>query len=285
MTPASHQATVAPPRELPEKTRPFLKWAGGKFRVLDHILPNLPAGERLIEPFAGSAAVALNAGFRRALVCDSNADLVNLYLAVRDRLDEFLAEGRAVFEGGNTRAAFEGLRAEFNASADPLRRSVLFVYLNRHGFNGLCRYNSKGQFNVPFGQYKGPAFPEREVRIFHERVQHFAFECGDFVAAMERAVPGDVVYCDPPYVPLSATSNFTSYVKEAFGFAQQKRLAELARECAARGVPVVISNHDTPEAQALYRGARLTSFPVRRMISSKASTRGNAQELLAFFGC
>lgn len=285
MTMASHQATVLPLPELPARTRPFLKWAGGKFRVLDHILPNLPAGQRLIEPFAGSAAVALNSGFRHALVCDSNADLINLYLAVRDRLDEFLAEGRAVFEDGNNRVAFDGFRAEFNACSAPLRRSVLFVYLNRHGFNGLCRYNSKGQFNVPFGQYKGPAFPEREIRIFHDRVQDFAFECGDFVTALQSAVPGDVVYCDPPYVPLSATSNFTSYVKEGFGFAQQKRLAELARECAARGIPVLISNHDTPEAQALYRGARLASFPVRRLISSKASTRGHAQELLAFFGC
>jgi DNA adenine methylase len=105
----------------------------------------------------------------------------------------------------------------------------------------------------------------------------------DFLTTMSAARAGDVIYCDPPYVPLSVTSNFTSYAPGAFGFAQQKALAEKARECALRGVPVVISNHDTAESRALYQGAEIHTFEVRRFISSKASTRGNAPELLAIF--
>jgi DNA adenine methylase len=100
---------------------------------------------------------------------------------------------------------------------------------------------------------------------------------------MAATAQGDVIYCDPPYVPLSVTANFTSYAPDAFGFAQQKALAEKARECAARGVPVVISNHDTAESRALYQGAEIHTFEVQRFISSKASTRGNAPELLAIF--
>ena len=266
------------------RVRPFLKWAGGKYRVLDEILPRLPAGQRLIEPFAGSAAVSLNANFALALVADSNADLVNLYRSIQSDTSRFMNEAGALFGGGrNNREAFEALRDEFNESEDPFRRSVIFVYLNRHGFNGLCRYNGKGRFNVPFGKYDNPGFPKAEIEAFAEAAAHIEFVHQDFLTTMSQAQPGDVIYCDPPYVALSVTSNFTSYSAGAFGFAEQKALAEKARECAARGIPVVISNHDTAESRALYNGAETHSFAVKRFISSKASTRGNAPELLAIF--
>jgi DNA adenine methylase len=281
---ASTTASKAASTDTPVmRRRPFLKWAGGKFRVLDHILPKLPNGTRLVEPFAGSAAVSLNAGFPRALVADANGDLINLYKSVQSDLPRFLAEATALFGSRNTRADFNALRTEFNESVDPLRRSVLFVYLNRHGFNGLCRYNSRGGFNVPFGKYTNPSFPEREVISFNEAAKRIEFIQADFASVMSNTKAGDVIYCDPPYVPLSVTSNFTSYAPDSFGFAQQKALAELARECASRGVPVVISNHDTPTARALYRGAKIHAFAVHRAISSKASTRGAAPELLAVF--
>jgi DNA adenine methylase len=271
-------------RIAPERVRPFLKWAGGKFRVLDRILPALPGGARLIEPFAGSAAVSLNAGFELALVADSNADLIHLYRSIKDDTSRFVAQAGALFDGShNNRESFDALRSEFNNSNDPFRRSVIFVYLNRHGFNGLCRYNSKGKFNVPFGRYRNPGFPRLEIEAFGaaSRAMHFAHT--DFLATMSAARAGDVIYCDPPYVPLSVTSNFTSYTPGAFGFPQQKALAEKARDCARRGVPVVISNHDTAESRALYQDAEIHAFEVQRFISSKASTRGNAPELLAIF--
>lgn len=266
------------------RVRPFLKWAGGKFRVLDHILPKLPKGKRLVEPFAGSVAVSLSANFPRFLVADANVDLVNLYRSIQADAPRFIREASLLFTREfNNREAFDNLRSEFNESSDPFRRSALFVYLNRHGFNGLCRYNSKGRFNVPFGKYDNPGLPRDEIEAFATAAQAMTFESQDFLTTMSQASSGDVVYCDPPYVPLSVTANFTSYSTDAFGFAHQKALAEKARQCAANGIPVVISNHDTPTSRALYNGAEIHSFDVRRFISSKASTRGNAPELLAIF--
>jgi DNA adenine methylase len=216
-------------------------------------------------------------------VADFNEDLVNLYQSIRNDADRFIEEAEALFGTRNNRSDFDALRAEFNESSDPFRKSVIFVYLNRHGFNGLCRYNAKGKFNVPFGRYDNPGLPAEEIRTFSLAAQRMNFVHQDFVTTMTQSVTGDVVYCDPPYVPLSVTSNFTSYSPGEFGFPHQKALAEKARECAARGIPVVISNHDTAESRALYQGAEIHSFPVQRFISSKASTRGNAQELLAIF--
>lgn len=264
--------------------RPFLKWAGGKFRVLNEILPRLPTGDRLVEPFAGSAAVALNAPFEKALVADTNADLIGLYQAIKTDSSRFVDEGQSLFAPEcNSREVFNTLRDEFNSSDDAFRRAVIFVYLNRHAFNGLCRYNSKGKFNVPFGKYKSPSFPLEAVQAFSEASKRIEFRHQDFVATLKAARQGDVVYCDPPYVPLSDTSNFTSYAPGAFGPAQQEELSRLARETADRGIPVAISNHDTAESRELYEGAELHQFEVRRFISSKASTRGKAPELLAIF--
>jgi DNA adenine methylase len=268
------------------RQKPFLKWAGGKFRVLEEILHRLPTGARLVEPFAGSAAVALNACFADALVADSNEDLINLYQSIQADTPRFLQEAKELFvHETNTREFFDALRKEFNESSDPFRRSVIFVYLNRHGFNGLCRYNGKGKFNVPFGKYTKPGFPFTEIIAFGAASQRIEFRHQDFLTTMSSARLGDVVYCDPPYVPLSVTSNFTSYAPGSFGFAEQRALAEMARDCAARGIPVVISNHDTADSRALYAGAEIHSFEVQRFISSKASTRGNAPELLAIFRC
>jgi DNA adenine methylase len=265
------------------RIRPFLKWAGGKFRVLDQILVRLPRGDRLVEPFAGSAAVALSARFAAALVADTNADLINLYQAIQKNPGRFIAEASALFGRHNNRADFDALRLEFNESDDPFRKSLIFVYLNRHGFNGLCRYNGKGKFNVPFGKYDNPGFPLEEIAAFARASQTMSFVHQGFKETMSQAKRGDVVYCDPPYVPLSVTSNFTSYAPGTFGFVEQRALADLARSCASKGIPVVVSNHDTPDSRALYQRAEIYSFPVRRFISSKASTRGNAQELLAIF--
>ena len=264
--------------------RPFLKWAGGKFRVLNEILPRLPVGDRLVEPFAGTAAVTLNAPFAKALVADTNADLIGLYNAIKTDPLRFIDEGQSLFAPTcNSREAFNALRDEFNSSDDAFRRAVIFVYLNRHAFNGLCRYNSKGKFNVPFGKYKAPNFPLEAIQSFGKASNHIEFRQQDFIVTLKEARQGDVIYCDPPYVPLSDTSNFTSYAPGAFGPADQEELSRLAKETANRGIPVVISNHDTAESRKLYEGAELHQFEVRRFISSKVSTRGNAPELLAIF--
>lgn len=262
----------------------FLKWAGGKYKLLPRILAAVPDGKRLIEPFAGSAVVSLNAPHLTRSASDSNNDLINLYQAVVTNYNQFVAECSMLFTSDhNTRAAFEELRHEFNESADAFRRSVIFVYLNRHCFNGLCRYNSKGRFNVPFGKYTNPQFPLREVSEFKRAARSIVFSNVSFEEAMLGAKKGDVVYCDPPYVPLSLTSNFTSYTEGSFGPTEQHRLAELARELQSAGIPVVISNHDTDFTRELYKGSLIETFGVQRNISRDGANRGRAPELLALF--
>ena len=264
--------------------RPFLKWAGGKYLVLDRILTALPPGRRLLEPFTGSGVVAINSGFETVLVADANADLINLYLWVKNDPDKLVTEIERLFSGdANTRDRFDKNRADFNSTDDTFRRSALFVYLNRHCFNGLCRYNSRGKFNVPFGRYIKPLLPLDAIHRFAAAAQNIEFQQADFREIMESAVHGDVVYCDPPYVPLSITANFTGYATEGFGPAEQIALAEAAVRLAKRGVPVVISNHDTPWVREIYTGAHLESFGVQRRISRDAASRGAAQELLAIF--
>jgi DNA adenine methylase len=270
--------------------RPFLKWAGGKTRVVPLIrrrLGTVPGG-RLVEPFVGSGAVCLNfPRFRRLLLADANADLVGHYRHVADRVDELVDEGRRLFVStNNERAACFALREEFNSSpAFGLRRAALFVYLNRHGFNGLCRYNSKGGFNVPFGRHATVGFPEEEIRRFHDRpasADEVRIEHADFRQVMRDELrAGDVVCADPPYVPLGATASFTTYAEGGFGHAEQLALAQAAHEAAGRGIPVLLSNHDTPVVRDLYAGAEVESFPVRHSISRDGDNRAAVAEVLA----
>lgn len=266
-------------------TRPFLKWAGSKYRVLEHIRGMLPDGQRLIEPFAGSGAVFLNTEFARYLLADTNADLISLYQILQQQGEPFIAECARLFQNRtNQEAYYYRRRDEFNNCNDPLRKASLFVYLNRHGYNGLCRYNAAGTFNVPFGRYKRPYFPAEEMLAFHHKAVRAEFVHLDFDAVMQTVQPGDVVYCDPPYVPLSTSANFTSYSAGGFDLPQQQRLADLAEQARQRGIPVLISNHNTHFTRKAYQSANnIKRFSVRRFISCNGSKRQNAGELLALF--
>jgi len=265
------------------RTRPFLKWAGGKFRVLDKLAPHLQ-GQKLIEPFAGSGAVFLNLPFDRYLIGDINPDLINLYEILKKERRKFINYSQSFFTAENNhRTQYLKFREEFNGGLVGRRRAALFVYLNRHGFNGLCRYNQSGGFNVPFGSYKKPYFPEKEMLHFINKAKKARFVCGDFVSLMNRARRGDVVYCDPPYVPLSPTASFTSYAAQGFSYDQQIELAYRAVHLAERGVKVIISNHDNAITRKIYEDAKIESFLVKRFISCEGKSRGNAKELLAIY--
>lgn len=264
--------------------RPFLKWAGGKYKIIDRILSALPDANRLIEPFVGSGAVFLNAEYKNYLLADTNPDLIHLYKHVQSEGANFVDYASELFSASNnTEAAFYKLREEFNDCSDTRRRAALFIYLNRHCFNGLCRYNSKGKFNVPFGRYSKPTFPSDEVMNFSQKSQRAEFIIADFRKTMAMAIDGDVVYCDPPYAPLTVTSNFSDYTQEGFSSIDQSDLAKTALQLRTRGVTVVISNHDTDFTRSIYGDADISEFDVQRFISSKASNRGKAAELIATF--
>ncbi len=149
---------------------------------------------------------------------------------------------------------------------------MIFLYLNRFGFNGLCRYNSKNEFNVPFGTYKRHYFPENELRYFAEKAQNAEFICADFQQTFSLADEKSIIYCDPPYAPLIQDSNFTSYAGNEFSSLHQQMLAELARKTAEeRQISVVISNHDTPFTRQIYQNAKIKALKVQRSISHQSA--------------
>ena len=267
-----------------KKNRAFLKWAGGKYPLLDDIKRHLPQGECLIEPFVGAGSVFLNTDFSRYILADINSDLISLYNIVKTRTDEYVQASRELFMPETNQAeVYYRFREEFNASQDPFRRAVLFLYLNRFGYNGLCRYNLRGEFNVPFGRYKKPYFPEAELYHFAEKAQNAEFHCLSYEECMDRADSNSVVYCDPPYAPLSATANFTAYHTNSFSPKEQAHLAEMAEKLVSKQIPVLISNHDTPDTRDWYRAAKHFQVKVRRSISSNGGTRKKVDELLALY--
>lgn len=266
-------------------SKSFLKWAGGKHRLLKFILPHLTSGKRLIEPFVGSGAVFLNADYSSYLLADNNADLIRLYQILQKEGKKFIAYSKKLFiNENNQEKQYYELRDLFNQTTDQRLKAALFVYLNRHGYNGLCRYNSSGLFNVPFGRYRQPIFPAEAMQKFFFKATIAQFQHDDFVTTMRQARKGDVVYCDPPYVPLSATAKFTTYSSFPFNEQHQLQLVEEAERLAKKGILVIISNHYTDFTVKAYAKAHIISFMAARAISRDVTNRNSVKELLAVFG-
>lgn len=276
---------IKPKPEL--KYRSFLKWAGGKFRLSNEINKLLPKKKQcLVEPFVGAGSVFLNTDFKRYILADINPDLINLFNVIKQDVETYIQAVQPLFNHmqANTPAYYYARRDDFNRTDDIFERSVIFLYLNRFGFNGLCRYNSKHEFNVPFGAYKNHYFPKNELRYFAEKAQRAEFFCADFNDTFKRADEQSVIYCDPPYAPLIQSSNFTRYAVSDFSLSQQKALADLARQTAVeRRIPVIISNHDTAFTREIYQGAKLKKVQVQRSISHESSKRIKVNELIASF--
>jgi DNA adenine methylase len=264
--------------------KPFLKWAGGKYQIIDRIKQVLPEGNRLIEPFVGAGAVFLNTDYKRNLLADSNGDLINTFKFLKREREEFIDYCASFFgPAHNTKKVYLKNRELFNTTDDLRLKAALFLYLNKHAFNGLMRFNSSGIFNVSFGKYKKPYFPETEMLFFAKKLRKASIRHADFIFTMNQAESGDVVYCDPPYIPLSQTANFTKYSAGGFGLKEQEALVTMAKKLAKRGITVIISNHDTEFVHKAYKGAEISRFDVQRYISCHGHNRGKAKEILAVF--
>lgn len=267
--------------------RSALKWAGGKKKVVNDIASLLPSKgkKRLVEPFVGGGSVFLNLDFDEYLLVDMNKDLIALFNLIKNHPTRFILDAAKLFNGeNNLPEKYYEFRSQFNQSTDPYERSLLFLYLNRHGYNGLCRYNKSGGYNVPFGRYKHPYFPQKELEFFSEKAQKATFMQGDFETAFSALRPGDVVYCDPPYSPINRTSNFTAYAGNSFTDDDQRRLVNCAEQAKNIGVPTLISNHYVDFTSELYKDANKKKlFQVQRSISQKGKGRIKVQEILALY--
>ena len=279
----------APARKVVDDKYPrsFLKWAGGKHSVLDEIRAMLPTGDRLIEPFVGSGTVFINAGFKRNLLGDVNPDLINLFNQLQGNPDAVIKTAHQLERGCLSNKAYLAIRDEFNGrEAHAVRHAALFLALMRTSYNGLCRYNQKGLFNVGWNK-KGEAnyFPMDELAHFTGMQKEMAFMCAGFEDVIAQAGEGDVVFCDPPYEPLPDEAGFTAYSGTSFTFADQVRLVECLVAARDRGAKVVITNSSAPAILHLYinNGFRITPLATRRSVSCKSETRKTVNDIIAAF--
>ncbi|HIK46017.1 MAG TPA: DNA adenine methylase [Leptolyngbyaceae cyanobacterium M65_K2018_010] len=263
--------------------RPFLKWAGGKGRLLSQYEPFFPASfHSYYEPFLGGGAVFfhLSARINKAVLGDINPELVNVYRCVRDRPKEVIAHLHHHKRRHSTDYYYR-IRQQHHLS-DPVARAARLLYLNKTCYNGLYRENSRGQFNVPLGRYKNPTICDPELleaasaALQGTDILEFSFaEILDWPLSSR-----DFVYFDPPYHPISPTSSFTRYNRYGFSGQNQERLAEVFKQLARQGVQVMLSNSDCEFIRQLYQGFSMYPMQAARAINSQAGRRGKISELL-----
>ena len=265
--------------------RPFLKWAGGKTQLVDRLVQHMPpVFGTYHEPFLGSGALFFRLyreqRLRRATLSDVNTELIDTYIAIRDKVLEVT---RLLADFPHTEEFYYAMRARDPWQMSPQERAARMIYLNKTGYNGLYRVNRQGKFNVPFGRYKAPRYLDKEnILAVSQALQDAELLCTSFETVLERVAPGDLVYFDPPYVPLSKTASFTAYHEAGFSLSDQARLRDVCIELSRRSVHVMLSNSDTGAIRALYDLPQFTVMEVlaNRAINSNGSRRGKVTELL-----
>lgn len=286
--------------------KPFLKWAGGKRQLLPELVSRLPesfvraasaaragvsAGERggrYYEPFVGGGALFFALSGRGELnpagarLSDINPELINAYQVVRDRVETLIKVLEAF---RNEEEFFYQVRSQSPQALDPIERAARLIYLNKTCFNGLFRENRRGHFNVPYGHYPSPHFcAPNELRAASRALRGVTIEVSPFRSLAELCRPGDFVYCDPPYAPVSRTASFTSYSSGGFDESAQHELARLIVELGNRGVNVLLSNSAVPFTVALYKDCHVEQILAKRAINSRGDRRGKVPELLVATG-
>ncbi|PWA11055.1 DNA methyltransferase [Pueribacillus theae] len=265
--------------------QPFLKWAGGKRQLLPEIRKYVPVYcNTYYEPFVGAGAVLFDLQPSVAVINDVNKELINTYMVIRDHVDELIEDLK---KHKNEKDYFYEIRnidrRDDYHELSPVQRASRIIFLNKTCFNGLFRVNSKGQFNVPFGQYKNPKIVNETVlRAVHHFLKDHKVTIlnTDFEKAVCHAQEGDFVYLDPPYDPVSNTSSFTSYSLNGFGKEEQLRLRDLFVDLDKRGCKVLLSNSSTDFILGLYKDYKIEIVQASRNINSKSSGRGKIPEVL-----
>lgn len=262
-------------------TKPFLKWAGGKRQLAPQLLGHVPAySGRYFEPFVGGGAFFFALQPDAAVLADINQRLIRTYGGVRYDIEAVIAK---LSDCPFTKDFFLELRSE-DVDAHKCDTDVArwLIYLNKTAFNGLYRVNKSGGFNVPWGKYKNPTICDaKTLRAASLMLRRAQLVCGDFEHAVRDAKKGDLVYFDPPYVPRSSTSNFTSYSKDKFNLNEQVRLRDVALELKEHGVHVMITNSNTKTVRELYsEDFKIHRLKARSSVAAKSKSRGERVDLL-----
>ena len=275
--------TSAVPLTQFRQPTPFLKWAGGKGQLLPTLSGFLPTKfGRYFEPFVGGGAMFFHLYGQRpalnAVLSDLNDELINCYEVIRDDVEQLIADLR---KHKNESDYFYKVRAQSTENLSRTERAARIIYLNKTCFNGLYRVNSRGQFNVPFGSYKNPrTCDEENLRAVSQALTNADLSCSTFEQSLKRAKRGDLIYLDPPYQPISSTSNFTGYTKGCFSSNDQASLAELVGKLSDRGCKIMLSNSDNEYIRELYSNFRIETVYANRAINCKGDRRGKITEVL-----
>ncbi|MEK6907738.1 MAG: DNA adenine methylase [Thermoproteota archaeon] len=270
--------------------KPFVKWAGGKRQLIPIINQNLPESfGTYYEPFLGGGAllfhILTDKNGQKCSISDLNSDLVLAYTTIRDRIDSLIASLKNHEKNyqKNSESYYYSIR-ESNPRSE-IEKTSRLIFLNRTCFNGLYRVNSKGKFNVPLGKYSNPNIVNEEnLRAVSSVLQssRISIKCRDFEAVLRDAKKGDLIYFDPPYQPVSATANFTSYTNKDFTYDDLTRLAELCLKLDSRGCNVLLSNSDSKEVADIFAKNpwKITRIEANRSINSNSKKRTGHYELL-----
>jgi DNA adenine methylase len=237
---------------------------------------------RHVEPFVGGGALFFSRRPGRALLTDINSSLVGAYAAIRDDLSGVISALRALAKRHSKEGYYE-VRQRYNQGQrlSPAKRAAMFIYLNKTCFNGLHRVNRKGEFNVPVGSYKNPRILNEEgLQAASRALKHAHLECAPFDALLEKAKPGDFVYFDPPYEPVSQTASFTSYARDGFSQEDQARLRDVYKALDRRGCKLMLSNSDVPFIRSLYSEFEVETVAAPRAINCDAKGRGKVREVV-----
>ncbi|MFZ5595984.1 MAG: DNA adenine methylase [Bacillota bacterium] len=263
------------------RTRPVIKWAGGKRQLILQYSKYFPDKFAVYhEPFLGGGAVFFHLAPRVAYLSDANEELINMYRVLQSKVELLIED---LSRHRNEKEYFYHVRDMDVGALSDVERASRLIYLNKTCYNGLYRVNSKGKFNVPFGGYKNPRIVDREALVSASRaLQGAVIQRSGFEVVLENAGPGDFVYFDPPYNPVSNTAYFTSYTEQSFSIRDQERLAGVFDELARRGCKVMLSNSDTPFIRSLFEKYSRGIIPImaRRSINSKGDGRGPVGEII-----
>lgn len=268
-----------------QEASPIVKWVGGKTRLLSQLMPLLPPAVDLmrhVEPFVGGAAMFFARRPERALLCDTNAQLCATYETVRDDVENLIDRLRELSRGHNEERYY-ALRHRYNHGKKiaSCERAALFIYLNKTCFNGLHRVNRRGEFNVPAGRYDKPRIlDEGLLRAASRELARAELRCQGFESLIAQAKPGDFIYFDPPYEPVSRTANFTAYGQDGFTREDQTRLRDVFAGLDKRRCKLMLSNSDVPFIRELYTRFRIDVVAAPRAINCDAKGRGMVSELV-----
>ena len=263
--------------------RPILKWAGGKTQMLKDILPRIPEySGKFIEPFVGGGALYFSLLPENAVIADSNPELINVYVQVANVVDEVIT----ILKGyENTEEMFYSVRALDYETLSPVEAAARTIYLNKTCFNGLYRVNRKGQFNTPFGHYKNPTICDEDLlREVSTVLRKTEIICGDYLEVLKKyAMPGDFIFLDPPYIPVSEYADFKRYTKEQFYVEDHKALAEEVKRLQQLGCYVILTNSNHPLVHELYKDFQIDVIATKRAISSKGDSRKGEDVIVTAF--